>query len=178
LLIESVYTGRQTFLFPVTWEDGWPVFNNGQPLSQHLPGVLADESPLTPYTNDFTSHTLGQEFYFLRTPYKTFYTLTARHGYLRLLGNSYAIGDRDNPALLLKKQVGYNEIFETSLEFSPTSNLTEAGVTIFMGDLLHNEIGIIGDSATGRFIVTRTIVQATQVGPWSLTYINNTIITV
>lgn len=62
----------------------------------------------------------------------------------------------------------------------PRDNLTEAGVTAFYGDLLHNEIGVTGDpSGNGtRYIVTRTIVQATQVGPWALTTTNSTITTV
>ncbi|KAJ7591517.1 glycoside hydrolase family 43 protein [Mycena floridula] len=172
--------GRETFLFPVTWEDSWPVFNGGQPLSEHLEGFLEDKSPLATYSNDFTSHTLDNTFYFLRTPYKAFHSLTSRHGYLRLSGNSYAIGDRDNPALLLHKQTSYTETFETQLEFQPTTNLTEAGITAFNGDLMHIDISIIGDStgSGSRYIQTRVLSPATQVGPWSLTITNNTITTI
>jgi beta-xylosidase len=170
--------GRETFLFPVTWEDGWPIFNGGQPISEHIEGVLKDKSPLSTYLNDFVSHTLDLSFYFLRTPYKTFHSLTARPGFLRVNANAFALGDRDNPALLLRKQTSYEETFETKLDFSPRSNLTEAGVTIFYSDLLHNDIGIVGDGSGGRQLVTRTNVQAVQVGPWSLTYTNSTITTV
>jgi beta-xylosidase len=171
-------TGRETFLFPVTWEDGWPVFNGGEPLSEHLEGVLKDKSPLAAYFNDFTSHALDLAFYFIRTPYKKFYSLVARPGFLRLNANSFALGDRDNPALLLRKQTSYNETFETELEFAAPTNLTEAGVTIFYSDLLHNDIGIVGDGQGGRQIVTRTNVQAAQVGPWAIVYTNSTITTV
>lgn len=160
------------------WEDGWPVFNGGKPLSEHIEGVLEDKSPLSAYFNDFTAHTLDLAFYFLRTPYKTFYSLSARPGYLRVNANSFALGDRDNPALLLRKQTSYEETFETELEFAAPTNLTEAGVTIFYSDLLHNDIGIVGDGNGGRQIVTRTSVQATQVGPWALVYTNSTITTV
>jgi hypothetical protein len=95
------------------------------------------------------------------------------------LGNSYAPGDRDSAALLLRKQTSYDESFETELEFNPSDNLTEAGVTIYYGDLLHNEIGITGgqNGSKERFIIVRTIVQATQVGPWTLTTTNATITT-
>ncbi|KAF7328798.1 Non-reducing end alpha-L-arabinofuranosidase BoGH43B [Mycena venus] len=124
--------GRETFLFPVTWEDGWPVFNGGQPISEHIEGVLEDKSPLA----------------------------------------------TDNPALLLRKQTSYEETFETLLDFAPRSNLTEAGVTIFYSDLLHNDIAVVGDGNGGRQIITRTNVQAMQVGPWALTYTNSTITTV
>ncbi|KAJ7711985.1 glycoside hydrolase family 43 protein [Mycena metata] len=167
--------GRETFLFPVTWEDGWPVYNHGQPLSEHITGVLVDKSPVAAYSNDFTASTLDLEFYFLRTPYKTFHSLTARPGYLRLNANAFALGDRDNPALILRKQTSYDETFETAMDFAPRSNLTEAGVTIFYSDLLHDDIGVVGDGEGERRIVTRTSTQAVQVGPWALTYTNSTV---
>ncbi|KAF7361476.1 hypothetical protein MSAN_01180900 [Mycena sanguinolenta] len=175
--MNHIQLGRETFLFPVTWEDGWPIFNHGQPLAEHIPGVLEDKSPLAPYLNDFVSTSLDLGFYFLRTPYKTFYSLTARPGFLRMNANSFALGDRDNPALLLRKQTSYEETFETQMDFAPQTNLTEAGVTIFYSDLLHNDIAVVGDGNGGRQIVTRMNVQAVQVGPWSLTYTNSTITT-
>ncbi|KAL0948330.1 hypothetical protein HGRIS_010917 [Hohenbuehelia grisea] len=151
--------GRETFLYPILWKDGWPVFNNGDPLSTHLPGVLADISPLSAYTNQFNSHTLDQTFYFVRTPYKTFHSLTAQPGFLRLLANAYAPGDRDSAALLLRKQTSYSEEFETQLFFRPQSNLTEAGAGIYYGDTMHNEIGIVGDTegSGARWVVVRTV---------------------
>ena len=157
------------------------MFNHGQPLSTEISGVLTDQSHLSDFYDDFTSETLDISYYFLRTPYKTFYSLTARPGFLRLNGNSYAVGDRDNPALLLRKQTSYEETFETVLDgFTPATNLTEAGATIFYGDFAHNDIAVTGsaDSSGDRFIVTRTIVVAEQVGPWALTTTNDTITTV
>ncbi|KAG6895891.1 hypothetical protein C0992_011757, partial [Termitomyces sp. T32_za158] len=145
---------------------------------EHIPDVLIDVSAPAPYTNDFTSDTLDNSFYFVRSPYKAFHSLAARHGYLRLFANSYAPGDRDSAALLLRKQTAYTEMFETHLDgFKPTSNLTEAGVSVYYGDSLHNEIGVAGGD-DGRYIVLRTIVLNQQVGPWALTTANATVITV
>lgn len=164
----------------MTWdESGWPVFNGGQPLSEHLPDVLHDKSPIVSYNNDFTSPTLDPSFYFIRTPYKPFHSLSARPGYLTLNANSYAPGDRDSAALILRKQTSYEEIFETELDFTPKTNLTEAGISIYYGELLHNEIAVLGAATSGeRQIVIRTIVQAMQVGPWALVLTNSTITTV
>ncbi|KAK0486565.1 glycoside hydrolase family 43 protein [Armillaria novae-zelandiae] len=155
----SFWSGRQTFLFPVTWEDGWPVFNGGRPLSLHMEGVLEDKSPLSSYSDGFTSATLDNSFYFVRNPYKAFHSLTDRPGYLRLKANGYALGDRDSAAIITRKQTAYEETFETILEFSPGTNLTEAGLSVFYGDMMHNDIGITGDSGK-RYIVTRTLVPA------------------
>lgn len=155
------------------------MFNDGNPISEYI-DALPDKSPLAPYINDFSSHLLDSSFYFIRTPYKLFHTLTSRPGYLRLHGNAYAPGDRDSAALIVRKQTAYAETFETRLEFMPTNDLTEAGITIYYGDLLHNEIGVTGDPGGGsaRYIVVRTVVQANQSGPWALTTSNSTVTSV
>lgn len=184
--------GRETFLFPVTWVNGWPVFNNGQPLSEEVLSHDDDSGTSIPsnststgattkehdkiYFNDFKSRTLDNTFYFLRTPYSPFYTLTS--GSLQLKPNSYTLGDRDSPAMLLRKQTSHNETFETELHFpSPRTQLEEAGISIFYGDMLHNEVGVTGPSEgqNGRFIVVRTVTLNHQVGPWALTTENATV---
>jgi beta-xylosidase len=160
----------------VTWEDGWPVFNNGNPISEHIEGVLADNIHALPFEDDFedaTNDTLGMTYLFQRTVLKKFLSLTERPGYLRIKGNAYIIGDRDNPALVLRKQASYNETFETELEFSPTSNLTEAGITAMANDLLHGEIGITFVNGT-KSIITKYLQPRAQVGPWTLTISNDT----
>jgi beta-xylosidase len=181
--------GRETFLFPVNWVDGWPVFNNDQPLSEEV--LLHDDTNVTStssssdaksqdsntvYFNDFTSHTLDQSFYTLRTPYAPFHTL--KPGSLQIRPNAYAPGDRDSPAMFLRKQTSHNEMFETELHFaSPRTNLEEAGISIIYGDMLHNEVGVSGppEGGSGRFIVVRTITLNEQVGPWALTTENATV---
>ncbi|KAF9039529.1 hypothetical protein BDZ89DRAFT_1060972 [Hymenopellis radicata] len=169
--------GREPYIFPVTWEDGWPVVNGGEPISEHLEGVLEDVDPVKPYYNDFSHPRLDESLFYMRTPYKTFHSLTARRGYLRIKGNAYAPGDRDSPAMFMRKQTSYEQTFEVQLEFSPTSNLTEAGISVLVGDSMHNDIAITGDFAGSgkRYIITRTLRPATQVGPWALTLTNNTI---
>ncbi|XP_006456509.1 hypothetical protein AGABI2DRAFT_211524 [Agaricus bisporus var. bisporus H97] len=170
--------GRETFLFPVKWVDGWPVFNNGRPLSEVVllhedadndgkGGITSRETSIEEtkipdsesfYYNNFKSHTLDNSFYFLRTPYAPFHTLLPS-GSLEIKPNSYAIGDRDSPAMILRKQTSHQEVFETELEFSkPRTRLEEAGISIFYGDSLHNEIGVSGGGpGEGRSVVVRTV---------------------
>lgn len=183
--------GRETFLFPVSWIDGWPVFNNGQPLSEEVlshgdtastNSTVSDDDGSRNlkniYLNDFASHTLDNTFYTLRTPYAPFHTMTPSHT-LQLKPNPYAPGDRDSPAMLLRKQTSYTETFETELHFpSPKTQLEEAGISIFYGDMLHNEIGVSGSPEgknQGRSIVVRTVTLNQQVGPWALTTENATV---
>ncbi|EIN09968.1 glycoside hydrolase family 43 protein [Punctularia strigosozonata HHB-11173 SS5] len=177
--------GRETFLFPVTWQDGWPIFNHGEPIREHMPGVLHDKPTSSTFNTSFTSKTLDHSFFYHRTPYKPFHSLTARPGYLRINASPYSPGDRDVPALLLRKQASYNESVEVRLDDFAVgdkgSNLTEAGLSAFYDDLLHNDIGVAGpdraSGETGRKIVVRTKVAAQQVGPWALVPANNTMTT-
>jgi xylan 1,4-beta-xylosidase len=39
--------GRETFLAPVTWQDGWPVVNGGLPIEEIMSGPLPDTSDST-----------------------------------------------------------------------------------------------------------------------------------
>ncbi len=83
--------------------------------------------------------------------------------------------------MILRKQSSYSEEFEVQIDFTPGTALNEAGVTVFYGDLLHSEMGVVGDggaTGSGRMIIVRTAVQAEQVGPWALTTANATTITV
>ncbi|KXN83251.1 Beta-xylosidase [Leucoagaricus sp. SymC.cos] len=165
--------GRETFLSPVDWIDGWPVFNNDQPLSEEVlshddvnvtspsSAPASDDSARksdAAYFNDFTSRSLDNTFYTLRTPYAPFHSFTSSS--LQLRPNAYAPGDRDSPAMFLRKQTAHNETFETELHFpSPRTNLEEAGIGILYGDMLHNEVGVSGppEGQTGRFVVVRTV---------------------
>jgi len=178
--------GRETFLFPVDWVDGWPVFNKGKPLSEDVylhdddtdisSPSSASKNPDNIYINDFTSDSLDYSFYTLRTPYAPFHSLIC--GALELQPNAYAPGDRDVPAMFLRKQTSHNETFETQLDFpSPKTSSEEAGIGILYGDMLHNEIGVSGppDGKSGRFVVVRTVTLNQQVGPWALTTENATV---
>jgi beta-xylosidase len=64
---------------------------------------------------------------FLRTPYAPFYSFAARPGYLRIYGSPTVLGDRDTPALVLRKQNAFSQLFSTTVEFAPASTREEAG---------------------------------------------------
>ncbi|EJD49091.1 hypothetical protein AURDEDRAFT_143927 [Auricularia subglabra TFB-10046 SS5] len=159
--------GRETFLFPVSWTaDGWPIANGGKPITEHIPGVLYDKSPLAPYVNEFKGKkdlAGDTSFYFVRTQYKPFASV-APGGGLVIKGNAYNLSDRDAPALLLRRQSTYAETFETRLDaFNPATNWTEAGLSVWYGEFLHHDVGVTLDpSGSGkRVVVTRTLTYPT-----------------
>ncbi|KAL4887826.1 glycosyl hydrolase [Aspergillus ambiguus] len=135
--------GRETYLTPVKWEDGWPIFNNGEPVNITQPGLYNLSRPRSWADNfDFKkSHDkLDIGWYSIRTPYKKEYSLHERPGYLRIWGNAYNLTQVATPTVYLRKQVSLSTVWSTSLEFYPDkSSTTEAGAVLWISEASHQE---------------------------------------
>ncbi|KAK1998116.1 family 43 glycosyl hydrolase [Colletotrichum falcatum] len=155
--------GRETFLCPVTWDgDGWPVFNGGEPIAEHMPNVLYDLERPRVWRDDFDGGLADKSYYYLRTPYKDFQDFESSPGKLRIRGNVYTLSDRETPAALLRKQADVNTTFSTEISaFSPGSWRQEAGASVYLSVHYHNEIAVGYSNDTGR----RCIVARTRTGP-------------
>lgn len=148
--------GRETFLAPMRWENGWPVINNGNLITEYIPGLKNVTQPAV-FRDEFKGKLADKEYYTARTPYKTFYSLTARPGYLTLRGNPYGLTDRETPAALFRKQTAVRQMFSTELVFRPETSAQEAGITIYLSIHFHNTIAIGINPGTGRpSIIART----------------------
>lgn len=58
--------GRETFLFPVNWTtDGWPVFNNGEPIGLNVSILrnVSNPNSVTSWFDDFTAPKLDLSYY-------------------------------------------------------------------------------------------------------------------
>ncbi|KAF3936558.1 Beta-xylosidase [Dactylella cylindrospora] len=151
--------GRETFLAPVTWKDGWPIANNGNDITFQMPGLYNKPRPKY-FIDDFSKGRFAdKKYYTQRTPYKAFHSFTARKGWLRLRGNVYTPSDRETPAMFLRKQEDINTIFSTEIDFYPTSKYHKAGVTSFLSVWIHQDIIVTLHPDTGKRVVaavTRT----------------------
>src|SRR4051794_2151987 len=79
--------GRETFLAPVVWEDGWPVIAPG--VGRLEPSGPGPDLPPSPWPrpdprDDFDAATPGPGWLMLRTPRQPWFSLTERPGHLRL----------------------------------------------------------------------------------------------
>ncbi|WP_435157577.1 family 43 glycosylhydrolase [Haladaptatus sp. DFWS20] len=77
------HLGRETFLAPVEWEDGWPVVNGGEPVGIEmdvgLPGDTAEHNPAEPTRQTratFDGETLEEAFEYRRNPDPDAYSRT------------------------------------------------------------------------------------------------------
>lgn len=136
-------TGRETYLLPVTWKDGWPIIlEKGKAVP-----TIVNKSGLIPikgncltgnfsYTDDFSNSTLNPRWLFMRNPSeKTAYTLGADGLILHpSMGSVYKT--KPYSALFCRQQ---HQCFtaKTQLTFRPTSPKHFAGMVLFQ-DETHN----------------------------------------
>ncbi|MBO3748029.1 glycoside hydrolase family 43 protein [Streptosporangiaceae bacterium NEAU-GS5] len=110
--------GRETFLAPVAWQDGWPVV-----------GPLADV-PAEPVLVRDEFHTLGLEWNHLRTPRETYWTTGAG---LTLRARPETLCERVNPSLIARRIQHTDFTVATSMDFAP-ENDERAGLVLVQND--------------------------------------------
>ncbi|KAL4976293.1 glycosyl hydrolase [Aspergillus desertorum] len=159
---DSSPLGRETFLAPVTWRNGWPVVNGGRrislemqmqlqpPNSQASTSTSVSASPAdspvqnvrTSWRDDFSGANLQLGWYHLRSPLKREYSLTDNPGSLSLYGNAYRIFDPECPSMLLQKQPAVSVDWRVGLRFAPENALEEAGTAVWWSQFAYASIGL------------------------------------
>lgn len=132
--------GRETFLVPVTWENGWPVINKGIGLLEDTVEVpKLDVYPVEPIPEkeDFDTDELSYRFIYLRNPNMTNYSLTKRKGYLSMKLAPEKLVDRVSPSYVGIRQTGMSYVFETMMEFLPQNKNEEAGLVLVQNNKYH-----------------------------------------
>lgn len=170
--------GRETFMTTVEWrDDGWPVFNNGQPilLTQTF-GPAADQEAIPPPFHDtFNGSSLDISWYQLRSPYTDNFNLTQPGEYpgqpssvaggLTFVPNVFGLSDRDTPAAILRKQKSLNMTVSAKLR-SFTGALAwpqSIGLSVYLSELEHQDVGLQACmNATGMCLYSTLILNGTS----------------
>lgn len=132
--------GRETFLVPVEWENGWPLINRGIGLLEST--VKVPRLPFTPVEPlpekvDFDEDKLPLHFMYLRNPNLSNYSLEDRKGYLRMKLAPEKLTQLVSPSYVCLRQTGMSFIFEAKMDFDPVSETEEAGVVILQSESFH-----------------------------------------
>ena len=135
-------TGRDTYMLPVTWKDGWPtILPKGEVLptvvdaaKEYAPAPRTAENLLTGnfgYTDEFKGEKLNSRWYFLREP-APFYQLAADGLHISPM-NTHARGRKAFSALFCKQQ---HTTFSasTTLRFVPQCGQDLAGMLLFQNE--------------------------------------------
>jgi xylan 1,4-beta-xylosidase len=160
------HLGRETFLAPVTWENGWPVVNGGQPIPATLPApkLKPHPWPTEPARDEFDAAKLRYAWQFIRNPVAANYSLTARQGWLRLHGSAVSLNDVDTPTFIGQPQTALNCRVVTKLSFTPKSANEEAGLVLRGNDKNHCEI-IVTQREGKRVVGLRKILAGKESEP-------------
>jgi len=138
---ERYAIGRETFLLPVTWSDGWPHIlapKTPIPFAAAKPKLPAQPRPTTPVTGDFAysdafdGKSLAMQWIGIRAPATPFHTLGA--GGLTLRSRA-ALGDRQGvPAFLGRRQQHHIATITTRVTFAPRTDGARAGLAAVQND--------------------------------------------
>jgi xylan 1,4-beta-xylosidase len=154
-------TGRETFLLPVEWKDGWPVIlPRGEAVPRELERpIAADEAQPIPLNGDFSLRepfddaVLAPYWLSLRGPNASW--LNIENGAAVLTAQDDGLGDFGYPAFLARRQQHLNAVAETSVLFDPQEPGQEAGLAAFQNDEYFYALGIASDEEGARVLHLR-----------------------
>lgn len=129
--------GRETFLVPVRWENGWPVMSPGEGrvlFEYPCPDLPADDRPAEAACDHFDGPELDFKWVFLRTPRESFWSLAERPGHLRLKLRPQMITRKENPSFVGRRQQHMDFSARTVMEFTPAAENEEAGLVLIQSD--------------------------------------------
>ncbi|WP_434443176.1 glycoside hydrolase family 43 protein [Lentzea sp. E54] len=132
--------GRETFLVPVSWEAGGPVFSPGTGRVEaryDVPDLLAHPWPEAARTDDFDAPVLDPAWLFLRTPDEVFWSLTDRPGHLRLAVRPESITELVTPSAVVRPQRHQSFHVSCELEFEPAGPTEAAGLVLLQNNDHH-----------------------------------------
>ncbi|KGU54808.2 xylan 1,4-beta-xylosidase [Xanthomonas phaseoli pv. phaseoli] len=147
-------TGRETFLLPVQWRDGWPsILPAGQPIPYIAKAPAGMKAPATqaPLSGNFVWHddfdhtTLQREWLTVRVPKHDVADLRTRAGWLTLHADAHGLDGTGTPAFLARRQQHMRFTASTALEV-PTQAGISAGLAAFQNSTAWYALGIRRDS--------------------------------
>lgn len=150
--------GRETFLVPVRWEDGFPIVSPGTgrvEFEYQVPNLPEHVWDSTPARDDFDDATLAYHWNFLRTPREDFYSLNERKGHLRLRLRPQHLTEQSNPSFVGRRQQHINFTAQTEFEFTPHADEC-AGLVLIQNNNFHFRFVISYENETIISLVKRS----------------------
>jgi len=144
-------TGRETFLLPVRWEQGWPIMTEGDQTVPYLldrPDLPAESPPAIPmsgnfsFREEFDEGELDLYWLFVRVPETRWYDLESEPGTLLIEPRPVSLGGFAQPSYVGRRQQHLNASASTALRFTPAAAGDTAGLAAFQNDAYYYYIGI------------------------------------
>lgn len=134
------HLGRETFLTPVAWKDGWPFVENDGKARLSAEGPLwKEQEKNTGFTANFKNEDWEPEWMFLREPDTDAYC--RKEGKLRMKPASRIEDKQGSPSFAALRQRDFECIAETGLVFEPKEEEDEAGLMIYLSSDFYYRFG-------------------------------------
>ncbi len=143
-------TGRETFLLPVSWKDGWPVILEGDetvPAKLTRPDLPKSEPPVPPqhgnftHTDDFNEPELADYWTMIRTPHDEWWSLSD-DGFLTIKPRPEAISGLGNPSFIGRRQQHAYASASVKMSYEPEHPEDVAGLVAFQGEQYYYLLGV------------------------------------
>lgn len=136
-------TGRETFMAPVSWIDGWPVINPGFKEIQYTYPAPNISGPIfTSKVNEFANNqlfldhfddtALNKRYTFLRTAAKPFHKIKKGKLWLELM--STTCSEKKNIAMVADRQNHLNGYVSARIQFQTLVENEKAGLLVFQNE--------------------------------------------
>lgn len=133
-------TGRETFLTPVEWKDGWPLINPGfKEIQYQYPVPYAATKQVNnafsgnfQFRDDFEGDKLNERFVYLRNPEKDIVKLGK--GILEIPLKPNTVAESLTPAMVAFRQSHLQGSGVARLSFNAKSDNEKAGLIIFQSE--------------------------------------------
>jgi alpha-N-arabinofuranosidase len=133
-------TGRETFMTPVEWKDGWPIINrNHEEVKYQYPVPFATTKKVKnnfsgnfTFNDDFKKTKLNYRYLFLRNPEENLYKI--QNGFLELPLKETTAAERKKPAFIGFRQANLKGYGSVSMSFKAAAENERAGLMIFQNE--------------------------------------------
>jgi xylan 1,4-beta-xylosidase len=147
--------GRETFLVPMRFEEGFPLVNPGKGIIEFehpAPDLPETRFPAPPACDHFEGEALALCWNFLRTPREPWWSLSERPGFLRLKLRPQRLSDYANPSFIGRRQQHIHFAARAALEFTPASGDECAGLVLIQNAHHHFRFTVTLNAAGERVV--------------------------
>lgn len=134
-------TGRETFMAPVKWENGWPQVELGgeevkyqYPIQATLNKNREAFNGNLYFKDEFDAASLNLRYAFLRVPKDNWYSVTEKPGALSIRLKPETISGRSNPSFIGFRQSHLGGFVAVSMDFTAAAENEQAGLLLFQNE--------------------------------------------
>ena len=143
--------GRETFMLPVRWVDGWPIILTDTArvpylhASPKLPKQPAAKIPLSgnfTVRDEFNAATLAPYWQFVRTPRERWHALNTPRGWLTMRARPHHISKPTQPSFVGRRQQHLAASASTAMTFLPATPGDKAGLIALQNEDHYYFLGV------------------------------------